>query len=97
MVTHGNLAHNLGTMLRGITRMPEAGVCVSWMPQYHDFGERTFVQQYHGPSVWLGKCAFLRPDAAFTAPQGQQTRHMPGVMPQLAAGSNMGAAAMPCI
>ena len=37
MVTHGNLAHNLQTIIRSLYASDDT-VVVSWLPQYHDMG-----------------------------------------------------------
>jgi len=37
MVSHGNLAHNLQTIIRSLYAKDDT-VVVSWLPQYHDMG-----------------------------------------------------------
>ena len=37
MISHGNLAHNLQCIIKGL-KADESTVVVSWLPQYHDMG-----------------------------------------------------------
>ncbi len=37
MISHGNLVHNIVTIIKSLKAAPEH-VVVSWLPQYHDMG-----------------------------------------------------------
>ncbi len=62
MISHANLAHNL-TLIVEELRVYRHGVCVSWLPQYHDMG---LIGSYLGgiysglSSYYLSPLAFLK-------------------------------------
>jgi acyl-CoA synthetase (AMP-forming)/AMP-acid ligase II len=49
MISHGNLSHNLSTIVRSLVADDSTQV-VSWLPQYHDMG---LIGSYLGV-VWCG-------------------------------------------
>lgn len=56
-VTHGNLAHNLQTIVRSLEAVDDT-VVVSWLPQYHDMG---LIGSHLGTLYCGGSGAYLSP------------------------------------
>ena len=57
MITHGNLAHNLTTIVRSL-RAGTDTVVVSWLPQYHDMG---LIGAYLGTLFCGGSGVYMSP------------------------------------
>ena len=57
MISHGNLAHNLTCIIKGLSA-DETTVVVSWLPQYHDMG---LIGSYLGILYCGGSGFYLSP------------------------------------
>lgn len=57
MVTHGNLAHNLGVIVRSLKAGPDT-IVASWLPQYHDMG---LIGSYLGVLYCGGSGCYMSP------------------------------------
>ncbi len=57
MITHGNLMHNLHTIVASLEADPSTQV-VSWLPQYHDMG---LIGSYLGVVYCGGSGVYMSP------------------------------------
>ena len=60
MITHGNLAHNLATIVAALAAGPDT-VVASWLPQYHDMG---LIGAYLG-ALWCGGSGYYMSPVSF--------------------------------